>query len=387
MEMKDKTDIDMKNRVCRIKMLVVLLTLLPTMTMAQAPVTRMNSSQSSESHHKQNELKKKILNVNRSTSNIIIKLDKTREQWIDVYCNDGNFTISNIPEWCIIADKSKNGFNIRAKSPNSSIENRCDIIKIEGAGKTRLISVIQQGELYAQINKVNDSISDKKLIISIDFGMKKTEDEKDDWRKTYYLTRVDFYDHEGRPLKTDHVGFYRGTNGQVSIKDNILVRNDNDSVKHFHMALSIPIGYITPNVKDIGEYLIKYKVVLYNNINEQEIVSSQLMSTNINIELLINGRNQFVDSSCDYKTDGGIKHFEVKSLSEFSIDSIPDWCSIKNKSQTGFDLYCHPYINDHKDQYEQPTRMGVVVVSSGKSKIKTYIFQNTQWWLDDDIDN
>lgn len=354
--------------VMRIKFLIasylLVLTLLPLTAMGQNPITRQNAP---KEEVKIPPKPAKVLKVNGLSNGFpLTKIDLRREQKFDVYCSDGDYSIKDVPRWCRVTNKTNKGFSISAVFPNRSIEDLRDYIVIEGAGKKIHYPIVHEGELLAEINGVTDTILNSELILDVHIAMRRQANsywKEKDFNRSYSLYAF-FYDNDGKPLvnrDSSAISTYRHFSYQRG---------------HSDIELSIPLYKLHKTNLFNNQMKVGFLIKIWNEQGNGNIVARRSPFTLKlpEVEFFINGKSvselEGLDGIFNYDSGGGSKHFAVKATYGYSVDSIPDWCYIQNKSNSGFDLFCYHYNS-------VVGRTGSVVVSSAGRKIRLFISQSS----------
>lgn len=199
---------------------------------------------------------------------------------------------------------------------------------------------------------------------------------------------VYFYDEKGIALKDNNQRYYT-TDGNVCSSKSLI----SDYEECVWNSLSIFIPYSELHLSEIGTQTIKYFINVRNNdvSPSEKIYETDFMSTSF----YYNPNYLIVDSSstnvsASFGSSGGVNRMYVyTSDSSYDTWGVPDWCYIKNKTSTSFDLVCQPNNSmETRTDYMKVKAAGKEVridISQKKQEGPTAIINNL--WVEHNVIN
>lgn len=280
-----------------------------------------------------------------------------------------SWTTYGVPSWCSIENKTSTGFRLRVNK-NTSNSSRNDWMEVRTAnGHSARINIKQDGAgPSAKLNSVDVDfdvqLSDGKgMRIKIDLNILNMKNKKA--RVIAY-----FYDKDGKHLK-DTDGSY-GTTGeyahQVAVGKSVTPTSEN---ARYQDNLKLEIPYSQLHQTGTGKRDLKYSISVwdYSVSPHKEIFDSNFyLFYYTPSSLSVNGSSS--DRRINFNESGGRETFSVNAAgSSYETWGVPDWCSIENKTSSGFTLVC-------KRNTKRSSRSDYMKVTANGKEIRIDITQN-----------
>ena len=266
--------------------------------------------------------------------------------------NSKIFTISSNRHWNIHVNTAswghltRNGNKLTLRvDANTSTSSRSDYFIIKAGNVERRVDIYQSGEVYtgpsAQIERItvdhNQSLDDGNgMIIHVKFNVQNMKG------KSGQVVAY-FYDNNGNSL-IDTNGLY-GTTGSpshVAVGKSITPGYDNSS--YSDLKLSIP--YSELHQTGSAARTIKFKISIwdksvspnkefYNGSSWTTFTFTPGAESSLTVDGSTSNKTRYFPES------GGRKRYSVStSANYYDIWGVPSWCSIENKTSSGFTLVC-----------------------------------------------
>ena len=241
--------------------------------------------------------------------------------------------------------KSGNQLIVRI-DPNNSTSPRTDYFTIKSGDSEKRININQSGKTVTTSSKSatiktvsvynNADVDGKKGVsvhVSLDIsGMKGT-----DAKVSCY-----FYDSSGNALVNENSSY--GTTGSpsyVAVSESIKPGYENTT----YSDLEIKIPYDELHLSGTYSRTLRVDVIIwdYENSNYREMTRKEgtTFTCTPNISYLkVDGTTS--DKTKYFSESGGREYYSVStSASSYETWGVPSWCSIENKTSTGFTLVCN----------------------------------------------
>lgn len=273
--------------------------------------------------------------------------------------NGGNktFTISSSGSWKINVNTAswghltRNGNTLTLKvDANNSTSSRTDYFIIKSGNVEKRVNISQSGQTILTSSKTStiksvtvsndvDVDGKKGLSVHVSFdisGMK----EKDAMVSCY------FYNDSGKALVNTNENYgTTGTPSYVAVSKNIKPRYENSTFSD----LEIKIPYEELHLYGTYSRTLRVDVIIwdYSTSNNAEITRKE----NTFFTCIPNLLYLKIDGSTSDKTkyfgeSGGRVYYSVDtSANSYETWGVPSWCSIENKTSSGFTLVCNKNIN------------------------------------------
>lgn len=266
--------------------------------------------------------------------------------------NSKTFTISSNKYWGIKINTAswghltKNGNKLTLRvDANTSRLSRTDYFIIKAGDVEKRVNIYQSGKVItgpsAQIESItvdhNQTLDDGNgMIIHVKFNVQNMKGKNG--RVVAY-----FYDNNGNAL-IDTNGRYNttGSPSNVAVGKNITPSYDNSS--YSDLKLSIP--YSELHQTGSAARTIKFKISIwdksvsphkefYDGISWTTFTFTPGAESSLTVDGSTSNKTRYFPES------GGRKRYSVStSASSYDLWGVPSWCSIENKTSSGFTLVC-----------------------------------------------
>lgn len=246
---------------------------------------------------------------------------------------------------------SSNSVSVRI-DPNNTANSRTDYFTIKSGNLEKRINISQTGSssatsingTFKTVTVNNDAEVDGKKGLSIKVSFDVSGMKGHDGKVSCY-----FYDSDGNALKDLNNNY--GTNGStryVAVSKSITPGYDNTT----YTDLEIKIPYDELHLSGTYARNLRVDVLLwdYQSGTGKEITRKERTSfycvPNISY-LKVDGTTS--DKSKYFRESGGREYYSVStSASSYETWGGPSWCSIENKTASGFTLVCHKNTERNK---------------------------------------
>lgn len=346
-----------------------------------------NSSQQNKNSTKKRNNKVSTTNTRKSYSN-----KSSVDDVLNVSCSDLFFTAQSGKQTITIDTKGKDWYLKKGLSfgwvylsiigdqitvsvnPNTSSNLRNDFFVIKSGTIEKTVQIVQEAEnkVTAKIEKINiikdiDVNGEKGVAIRTTFvvsGMKNKQGE----------ICCNFYDANGNNIIK--------SNGLKS-KTYASYTPSYDSSRY--TDFEIKESYRNLGLLNLQSQTLKAEIEIFDAnsnsssprrlaISEQVNFSSSIIGFREPTTLKISGESK--NKEINFPAEGGIQYCSVETnASNYEVESIPYWCSVKDKSRNGF------YILSNKNYYRH-NRYDWMKVKAGDKELKINIYQNAKssWW-------
>lgn len=296
--------------------------------------------------------KEKRINITQSGSSTTLSVSSEElsfnssggSQTIVISANDTWNIGTNTASW---GHLTKDGNLLRVTiDQNNNTSSRSDWFTIKSGNYEKRINITQSGQTTSTISKsaniktvsvYNDIDVDGKKGVSVHVSFNINGMKGKDARVVAY-----FYDSNGKALVNTN-GSYgtTGSTSYVSTGEDIKPGYDNT----LYSDLEIKIPYDELHLSGTYSRTLRVDVVIwdYTTSNHTEITRKE----NTTFTCIPNISYLKIDGSVSDKTKyfgeaGGREYYSVStSASSYETWGVPSWCSIENKTSTGFTLVCN----------------------------------------------
>lgn len=263
------------------------------------------------------------------------------------------FTVSSNGSWGIgigtvsWGHLTRNGNILTLKvDENTSTSSRTDYFTIKSGGLEKRVNISQNGRTTLASSKSaaiktvtvsNDADVDGKKGLSVNVAFDISGMRGKDARVSCY-----FYDSNGNALIDTNDSY--GTDGSpshVAVSSSIKPTYDNSTYSN----LEIKIPYDELHLSYTNSQTLRVDVLIWDYTTSDHVVLTR--KDNTLFTCVPNLSYLMVDGSVSDKTkyfgeSGGREYYSVStSASSFETWGVPSWCSIENKTSTGFTLVCN----------------------------------------------
>ena len=295
------------------------------------------------------------INVDGDTSTDAFFTQDAGSRDFSIRTNAGSWSVSSSPAWVIIGNKTRQGLTLRVGSNTESQPRTGQVVLKTPKGHKATINVTQAatavaGQPTVTMKKVkqlhNQSLSDgqgMKILLTFDIQNFKGKDA----RAVAY-----FYDADDNQLiDTDNETGY-GTKGSVShVAAFKKLKPSYDNSTYTDLEISIP--YAQLHQTGTTSRTLKFEIyfwdestddgdAFYNPGTFYSFSFTPGANNTTSYYLLVDGKTDS-PQSIRYESSGGYATYEVSTnASDYETWGVPSWCSITNRTSTGFKLVCEP---------------------------------------------
>lgn len=306
------------------------------------------------------------LKVNDSESNSTIYLkSKSSLEYITVSC-DASYSISDIPSWCYISNKTNTSFTLNYDS-NPYTFTRYGSIEIESGNQHITLSLEQaaKSDASATIYKI---WADHNVYESSQKGMRlhvKFDAYDVYWHDLNVCAY--FYYKDGEALKGVYGSDYITRSGHVTVQEITTAHYTNTTWNDF--TLFIPYKYLNMS-SDCDDVQLEVQIGINDKSIDEWITPEyeKYYFTYSNVDLRVNGLSY--NSTTYLNHNKSAKTITVSSNKTYSIQKIPSWCSITNQTSTSFTL-------NHSANPNTSKRYGSIEIKSGGKVITLSLEQES----------
>lgn len=267
------------------------------------------------------------------------------------------FTISSNKSWNIKVgtvswghlSRSGNKLTLRVDA-NTSTSPRSDYFILKAGSVERRVNIYQRGNVYtgpsAQIESItvdhNQSLDDGEgMIIHVKFNIQNMKGKNG--QVVAY-----FYDNNGNAL-IDTNGLYGTTGTTSSVAVGKIITPSYDNSSYSDLKLSIP--YSELHQTGSAARIIKFKISIwdksvspYKEFYDANSWKTFTFTPGAESSLTVDGSTS--NKTRYFPESGGRKRYSVStSANSYDIWGVPSWCSIENKTSSGFTLVCSKNTN------------------------------------------
>ena len=305
------------------------------------------------------------INVDGDNSTDVAFTEEGGSRELSINTNAGSWSVASSPAWVIIGNKTRQGMTLRVSSNTGTQPRSGQVVLKTPKGHKATINVTQAtaamtGKPSVTMKNVkqlhNQSLSDgqgMKILLTFDIQNFKGKDA----RAVAYFYDAD----ENQLIDTDNVTGY-GTKGNVShVAAFKKFKPPYDNSTYTDLEISIP--YAQLHQTGTNSRTLKFEIYIWDESTDDgdafympgtfySFSFTPGSNNTTNYYLMVDGKTDS-PQSIRYEASGGYATYEVSTnASDYETWGVPSWCSITNKTSTGFRLVCQPNtLNTERSDY------------------------------------